>query len=64
MKREMAAGRRELAVPRRDQLNEQLRDLRALARRLVKAGKTKEARRALAAIQELEAASRKLERRP
>ena len=54
VREEMVAGRREQAFQREDQINEQLRILRVVARRMVKAGKTKDVRRVLAAIQELE----------
>ncbi len=60
---ELAAGRRELATLREDQIIEQLRDLRVIAKRLVKAGRTRDARRVFAAIQELEEARSRIRAR-
>lgn len=54
VKRELAAGRQELAQRRVDALNLQIRDLRVMARRMVKDGRSAEARRLFAAIAELE----------
>ena len=54
VREEVAAGHKELKVQQIDQINEQLRDLRVIARRMVKAGKTKDVRRIMADIQELE----------
>lgn len=63
VREEMAAGRREVAIQRADQINEQLRDLRVIARRMVKAGKSKDVRRVLKAIQELEEMKDRLEKK-
>lgn len=60
VREEMAAGRREQAIQREDQINEQLRDLRVIARRMVKAGKAKDVRKVLSAIQELEDMKKRL----
>lgn len=51
---EIAAGKQEAAFQRADSRNLQIRDLRVMARRLVKQGKLAEARKMMAAIQELE----------
>ena len=58
---EMAAGRREQSILREDQINLQLRDLRVVARRMVKAGRTKDVRKVLSAIQELEGMKKRLQ---
>lgn len=63
VRREIAAGRHEQSVMREDQINEQLRDLRVISRRLVKAGRSREARRVMNAIQELETAKSRLRAR-
>jgi len=63
VREEMAAGRREQAIMREDQINEQLRDLRVIARRMVKAGKSKDVRKVLSAIQELEDLKQRLKSR-
>ena len=63
VREEVAAGHREQAVQRMDQINEQLRDLRVIARRMVKAGKMRDVRKVFAAIQELEAVKARLEKR-
>ncbi len=55
VKDELDAGRRELGNLRKEQLAEELRRLRVLAKRLVANGETKRARAVLSAIQELEA---------
>ena len=41
VREEVAAGHKEIKIQQIDQINEQLRDLRVIARRMVKAGKTK-----------------------
>ncbi len=51
---EISAGRREISRNRADSLNVQIRDLRVMARRMVREGRHAEARRVFAAISELE----------
>lgn len=60
VKGELAAGRKEHASMRLDQIAAELRDLRVLNKRLVKAGKFEESRRVTAQILELEARYQKL----
>jgi len=50
VKGEVAAGKNEFAILRRDQLAEQLRSLRALHRKLVRDGNAVESRRVMALI--------------
>ena len=64
VREEVAAGHKELKIQQVDQINEQLRDLRVIARRMVKAGKTKDVRRVMAAIQELEEMKSRLKNKP
>ena len=54
VKEEVAAGRQEVAVQRRDQRNVMIRDLRVMVRRMLKEGRGEEARRLMAEIQKLE----------
>ena len=54
VKEEVAAGRHEVAVQRRDQRNVMIRDLRVMVRRMLKEGRKEEARRLMAEIQKLE----------
>ena len=61
VRKEIAAGRHEQAVMREDQINEQLRDMRVISRRLVKAGRMRDARRVMNSIQELEAMKKRLQ---
>ena len=61
VKGEISAGRDEMALRRRDQLNAQIRDMRVLTRRLLKEGRKAEARRTMAAAQELERQVEKIE---
>ncbi len=60
VREEIAAGQRERVVHNMDQINDQLRDLRVIARRMVKAGKKKDLNRVFAAIQELEEMKKRL----
>jgi len=55
VKGELAAGAKEFAQLRADQLNAQLRDLRILAKHFVEKGENRRARATIALIQELEA---------
>lgn len=61
VKDEMKAGQQAFAQQRADQINAQLRDLRILAKHLVKKGETKRARAAISLIQELEQQQKRLE---
>lgn len=62
VREEMSAGRKERRTQQRDALNDQIRDLRVIVRRLVKEGKSRQARQAMATIQELEQARDRLEK--
>jgi hypothetical protein len=63
VKSEMNAGKREYASMRADQLEEQLRDLRLMAKRLVREGKDADARRVILTIQEMERDVKRLRER-
>lgn len=54
VRNEIAAGKQQAALQREENRNLQIRDLRVMARRLVKEGRHAEARKMMAAIQELE----------
>ena len=56
---ELAAGRRELARSRADGMDVQLRELRLRARKLVREGKSEEARKLITAITQLEKESKR-----
>ena len=60
---EIEVGKREYASLRADQLEEQLRSLRALAKKLTREGRTKEARSAISAIMEIEEQAKRLRER-
>ena len=53
VREEFAAGQREFSQQRADQLAEQIRDLRVMAKRLVEKGETVRARATISLIQEL-----------
>ena len=54
VRNEIAAGKQQAAFQREENRNLQIRDLRVMVRRLVKEGRHAEARKMMAAIQELE----------
>lgn len=61
---EISAGRREMSLNRADALNVQIRDLRVMARRMVKEGRAAEARPLFATIAELEKQAEAMRERP
>ena len=63
VKGEIEGGKREYASMRAEQLEEQLRDLRITAKKLVREGKDAEARRVIVTIQEMEKDARRLRER-
>ena len=63
VKGEIDGGKREYASMRADQLEEQLRNLRIMAKKLVREGKDAEARRVIVAIQEIEKDAKRLRER-
>ncbi len=63
VKGEIEGGKREYASMRADQLEEQLRNLRIMAKKLVREGKDAEARRVIVAIQEIEKDAKRLRER-
>ena len=60
VRKEISAGRHEMAVMREDQINDQLRTLRAMSRQLARSGRSHDAQRVISVIQELEAAKEHL----
>jgi len=63
VKSEMKAGKREYASLRAEQLEEQLRGMRALAKKLVREGKDADARRVITTIMEMEKDANRLRER-
>ena len=59
VKEEMAAGKQAWAQQREEQLNEQLRTLRVMAKRFVEKGENTRARATIALIQEIEQEKRR-----
>lgn len=63
VKGEVAAGKREYASMRAEQLEEQLRGLRVMAKKLVREGKTADARSVILTIQDMEKDVKRLRER-
>ncbi len=63
VKGEVQAGKREYASMRAEQLEEQLRGLRVMAKKLVREGKTTEARSVILTIQDMERDVKRLRER-
>ena len=60
VRKEISAGRHEMAVMREDQINDQLRTLRAMSRQLARTGRSHDAQRVISVILDLEAAKERL----